>query len=734
MWLTAKECTGLPDMPTNVHNIRAKLDKLSSREIGLAAGESFRKRQGSKAFEYHIDCLPTKTQQYLREMQAKKEIAAAREKFSVLKQMKNAEEADSLSPDEKALAMNSITGARKARCLARAEVLSACDIYISKVEEGRTQATKDFVCLFNSKELELDEGTYAVLGGSISDASVRRWRKWYREGGLAALDSRKASNKGAFIIEVQPDMKEFAVAFIAEFPHAEGMKMRKAIMAQFSGTSLDIPSLTSTQRWLKRWKEENASLYMSIKNPDQWRSTYMAAFGCISDGINELNQLWELDATPADLLCTLPDGSERRYHLTGLIDVWSRRPMLMVTETPRTESNAALMRRAILEFGKPAGVKLDNGSDYVSRGMLCVLDALDITYDICTPFSPWEKPHIERFFRSFSHDLLELKPGFVGHNVSERKDIEARKSFADRLMKGKKKDKDREVIRVNMTPEELQVFCDDWVNSVYMHREHGSLNTSPFEKVNSYNGAIVRVENERALDQLLSVPTSGGIRSVSKKGIRIDGIHYSAPELSLYIGHQVQTRYDKDDLGRVILSELDGTFICIANSPEYEGLNRADVAAEAKRLQRSALSEAKKAINRSKRKYKTRDVADRIIDHAKEQVASVVAMPKRTEFFNNASLQGAADATQALENEGKSDIPQLTQKDFDILRDLHRESQKENETEETRFLRWLELNDKVEVGEQLDEVNTHWKKRYETTPEFKGRYMVWEDFGDSAFR
>ena len=55
MWVTAKELIGLPSVPTNVHKIRAMLDRLSGPETK-------RKRQGSKAFEYLISILPPATQ------------------------------------------------------------------------------------------------------------------------------------------------------------------------------------------------------------------------------------------------------------------------------------------------------------------------------------------------------------------------------------------------------------------------------------------------------------------------------------------------------------------------------------------------------------------------------------------------------------------------------------------------------------------------------------------------
>ncbi|CFB66631.1 transposase domain-containing protein [Yersinia enterocolitica] len=50
IWLTAQECVGLPNMPTAPFNISNRLKK-------NATESQMRKRQGSKAIEYHINCL-----------------------------------------------------------------------------------------------------------------------------------------------------------------------------------------------------------------------------------------------------------------------------------------------------------------------------------------------------------------------------------------------------------------------------------------------------------------------------------------------------------------------------------------------------------------------------------------------------------------------------------------------------------------------------------------------------
>lgn len=726
MWFLSKELLGLPGMPSTSAGLKYKADK---------GGWNKRKAEGIKgrAFEYHIDCLPAETKQHLIAEQAKEEIAKQR-KAAKAHRADVVPESKVATSEEKTVAtreMDAWNSERRERCFIRYEVMAACTQYVARVATlgiKSTQAVRDFVAMFNAKSLPFDDRVYSVLDGSLSEPTIYRWRKLHREGGIAALDKKQNVNKGQFLIETQPDMKSFSVAMLAEYPHIMGKKLHAAIKAQFKDTELAVPGLCSVQRWLRWWKESNASLFESIRNPDEWKNKYMSAMGSASANVHELNQLWELDATPADLQITLPDGSKRRYHITALIDVWSRRPMMLVTETPRTESNAALMRRGIIDFGKPTMVKIDNGSDYVSRGMIAVLDSLNIDYEICPPFSPWKKPHIERFFRHFSHDVLELKPGFVGHNVAERKAIEARKTFADRLMK-----KD-EVIDVTMTQEELQTFCDQWINSIYMHKRHESLEMTPFEKMSSYQGSILRVEDERALDQLLSIPTQGGTRTVTKKGVKIDNIFYIAEALTLYVGQQVLVRYDKDDLGQIVVSALDGEFICVASNPEYAGIERTTIAVEGKRLQRAEIARAKREIKAAKTKFKTKDIADKIMQSAMDDNADVLAFPKPTETFTNIALQGASDAANALERKASDELPPLTQTDMNVVHQMMRDDQQQAENEESRFRRWLTLNDKVTAGEALDEASQFWKDRYETTPEFKGRYMVWEEFGDSPFR
>ncbi|MGL5343557.1 MAG: DNA-binding protein, partial [Plesiomonas sp.] len=65
MWVTAKECVGIGNLPTREQNVRARLDRVAEQNP-----EWRRKRKGTKAFEYYIECLPPEAQQAFRAQQA----------------------------------------------------------------------------------------------------------------------------------------------------------------------------------------------------------------------------------------------------------------------------------------------------------------------------------------------------------------------------------------------------------------------------------------------------------------------------------------------------------------------------------------------------------------------------------------------------------------------------------------------------------------------------------------
>jgi hypothetical protein len=88
----------------------------------------------------------------------------------------------------------------------------------------------------------------------------------------------------------------------------------------------------------------------------------MTAFGSYSEGVDPLNQLWEMDSTPASLM--LEDGC---YQLIGCIDVYSRRLELLVVPKSKAFAIGTLLRQCLLDWRLPEVVKTDNGRNYMAN-------------------------------------------------------------------------------------------------------------------------------------------------------------------------------------------------------------------------------------------------------------------------------------------------------------------------------------------------------------------------------
>ena len=327
-----------------------------------------------------------------------------------------------------------------------------------------------------------------------------------------------------------------------------------------------MPGVKTVARWLERFKQEHAALYERFRNPDAWKSRYMIGWGDMSAYLTHPNQVWEFDSTPADVM--LDDG---RHSILGVIDLYTRRVHLHISKTSKAAAVAHLTKKALIAWGVPGIAKTDNGQDYVSKHINRLFYALNIEHQVSAPFSPWQKPFIERFFRTFSHDLIELLPGYIGHNVADREALRARQQFSDRLFV-----KDRIVDLPGLSAAALQTFCDRWMLA-YEQRPHSGLKgKTPQQRIQAWREPVQRIDDERVLNLLLQdVPGGDGWRTVTKAyGIRVDNFEYLGGDLVPYVGQRVRVLYDPEDAGLLYCLDDKDQFIGRAECPELTGTPR----------------------------------------------------------------------------------------------------------------------------------------------------------------
>jgi hypothetical protein len=610
---------------------------------------------------------------------------------------------------------------RKRRAEARALIARLCNDFLATSGLPRRRGTELFATDYNAGRVSVPGWTRETVPG-LCAGSIRNWQKALDREGLARLAGNHGRHRiGTGKIDSNPAMAEFCLGMLKTYPHTHATHLVEALRARFGAEKL--PTLRAVQRWLSGWKSRNEQLFTAVKNPDAWRNRYMAAGGDAL-AVDRLNQRWEMDSTPGDLL--LADGA--RHTIVGCIDVFSRRLTLHVSRSSSSAAVAATLRKSLIAWGVPEEVKTDNGSDYVSRHMTSLFLGLEIRHTLCAPFQPQQKPFIERALGTFSHALLEYLPGYVGHNVAERKDIEARRSFAQRIMR-----QGEEPLELRMAPAELQEFCDRWCEDIYGRKAHPGLNgKTPWQVAVEDSATVRRISDERALDVLLlPAPGGEGLRRVTKKGIRLEGAYYDHPQLGGMEGRDVLVRLDEADVGAIYVFELDGPFLCRALCPEIAGVSRRDVALGRKRRQQAVMAEGKKMLREAARKANTKDIAREILDTRRAEAARVQALPRSGEEYSTAALLEAGFAARAAQKPAPAPVTPDETARLEALAAEMEQARPAPEMPEILFARALHLERMKAKGGQLAPEQESWLRAYQGTPDYRSYKGLCEDFGDS---
>lgn len=601
-------------------------------------------------------------------------------------------------------------------------------------QKGKKKSYEAYVAAYNAGKIEIGAETRAVFK-SIGMRSLQRWLKAYEKDGPAGLiDHMDGSwSKDVSVFTTQPALEKTAVALLIACPtikkkHLTELLQKAAVDKETGEVLFEEPSYDATVRFVNAWKAKNAELYTAATNPDLWKNEYMVAFGDASEDVERLNQRWEMDATPADWMLQDDEGNLRRYTASVVIDVYSRRALVVLAPTPKTETHKLALRLAMLQWGVPEEIVTDNGKDYKSRDFVGTLDALKIAHHVTAPFSPWEKPHVERMNQTLLHSVLEAYTSFIGHNVAERSAIEARASFAERLFS-----KETKLVEMAMPAPLLQTRINQWLTGTYEQERHEGIGMSPFAKAAAYRGVARRIEDERALDVLLAQPAGKGSYVITKKGLRFEKAQFIAPELALIVRKTVQVRLT-DDYGKLVVYH-EGKFVCVACCPERTGVSRKEIAIHARKLQRQNVQEQRKAAKQTK--VDPDALVSSLLQAKAEAAGKLVTLPAPAAAHRTAALKAAGQAARTLD--GAIAVTEVPQELKTIMN--KRQAERETaaapaaqkiavipETPQLRFRKWLELDELLANGGTIDDPKlTRWYGTYPQHPEHAAMYKRHQD-------
>lgn len=722
MWMSAPALAGLPGMPGTDRAILMR-----------AQGEAWTTRprpgRGRGGFEYLVADLPEETQQAI----ASRAAGAIRPLITAMEAGRQAERAAQVQRHTSAMARLGVkleaAGAFDPARNPRLDLFQRFEAYHRARGCAVWPAIREFCQLWEAGQIDALDTTRAAYP-KLPAKTLDKWYRAWRTDGVEALVERKPrKDKGATALARDEALYQAFIAAVAEIHDPTWRQVHRLIANQVGEER--APARSTLKRWLQEFKSSNKVALLKLKNPDGWRNKYMPAFGSRSEHITAPNEEWQLDSTVADaqqrveIAFGLHDGDTgeiRRHALVAGIDVFTRRARVLVSRTSSSNAVKSLVRGCMLAWGKPERIKTDNGKDYTAEDFeFAIKEALRIEHLLCTPFSPDQKPFIERFLGTLLHDLFPMLQGFVGHDVATRKAIESGLSFAQRFGH-------EGGVRLHMTPEQLQGVIDGWLDE-YHARVHSELGRSPNEMAELHTTHVVRVD-ERALDLFLMPVAGNGIRTVGKRGIsmplndRAGTAWYRAPELARVdvMGQQVYCRIDDADIGAMHVFAMDGTYICRALDHARLGINRSELAAKARSIESETIKPMLDQLRKAKRKGLTQQAVHAIYaerqDTAVDAASNVTRLQPRVELAMTPAIESVvqrADPYQAARDTARA---ALAEADAPTAPVIQLESPKQ------RYSAWVRLQARMQAGEQIAGREQQWAAVYEGSNEFQAWHAM----------
>lgn len=563
----------------------------------------------------------------------------------------------------------------------KADLLELCDQWLSANRLSGRSGLEAFVVAYPLLNVP---SALKTAFPAVKVTTLYNWRKEAKKG-IAALAPQHRGR--AAKVDQDEKLKETLLGLLASRPHIRPRHAWEILDALPGGSLVEGISVRTIDRAIERLRRNDPQMWLLATNPDAWKSKYQPAPGRADGNVERLNQLWELDSTPADILLLDEDGRTIRCSIIGAIDVYSRRLKFIVSRTSRAESVCALLRRALLDWGVPETILTDNGADYTSHHVRAVVHDLEIVQRFTPPYQGDKKPHIERAFGTFSRDLLELSEGYAGHDVTERQALEAVRSFAQRL--GER----GALIEAKLTPADLQSLCDRWCEFRYAHRLHSRLGCSPFMKAQSWTEPVRRIANERDLDLLL---VKSEVRVVQKDGIRLGNYTYWADECVALIGSRVVVKPIPGNLGRIVVMDEHREQVFVAEQAKLEGIDERELAGRAQETKKSLVAEQRKTLKSAKKTFdaavEDKVLRELLLERDEREARKVTALkPAAYETFETPALVAAAEAVRVNDALEVTPIPASSPAPIPLRPQLAVVRDEDEELNERAWREYLEL-------------------------------------------
>lgn len=315
------------------------------------------------------------------------------------------------------------------------------------------------------KRRELKVQELRGIGVHASVRTLARKEAVYHERGLRGLLDQRYNNGRP--VDVDPRVVEAVLAVLEDTATESTVttatlinKVRAYVTTRYRDMDVPLPSKSTLRRLIDRYDTRGlargkATTRRSAGNrPDR----VPAPISATAPG-----QVVEIDSTPVNVLCLMPDGKVGRPVLTVAVDVATRsilgfsmvptgasgvehadllarilRPRQCRPDAPewmRLDASEVLPHEQMTAFDQrqrgalavpyivPESITTDRGNDYLGPTFISACRHFGISVRQAPPQSPTYKTHIERLLGSVDTLWMQKQPGYVGNNPTHRGEI-----------------------------------------------------------------------------------------------------------------------------------------------------------------------------------------------------------------------------------------------------------------------------------------------------------------------
>lgn len=600
MFFSVNDLTGVPGLPGTVQGIRWALNRATEQNP-----EWRRKREGTKAFEYHIDCLPEQARAVVKRRLFNQVVAAAEHcqadaRVSVTSKARQelvlmqkcpalaTREADKLTEQQRLIA--------DARCVLVREVDR-----LRNLNETRVGAIA-FISA-ESRNGSLPERLQRAVDqanarkGKRAGVSVRSLQEWY-----SLYHSTSDATQRLVLLapgqpgKLQPDNCAWWVAFKSYYGVPTGdsakaawRKFKAWWQEQYRDQPAVLAAMPSYDAVLRMLKKEPLYRRMAGRVSGSAKRAY-EVYSKRDWSMMPVNGVWISDGKSLDMKVLHPIYNRPfTPELTMVID--GRTRVVVGWSLSLAENRFAVAeayRHGMENFGKPLFVYSDNGGGEKNKMLddeeVGIFSRMHVDHMTGIPGNPQARGIIERLNGVIPINLARRFATYNGRNAdTEFVRVMSKKmvSLTNALRQGKE-----------LTTEQKRTLglIPDWntltqavgeeiekYNQSHEHSELPKVNGQHMSPL-AYRRAVLETEGDDieyvTAQELRDMFLPEEIRTAARGWIQLGTNDYFAKELIEVDQEKVRVAFNPHDAQEVYIRRLDGTFVCTA---VWNGNKRAPV-------------------------------------------------------------------------------------------------------------------------------------------------------------